>query len=262
MHRRKRKIRRTGQHTTPSQTGKVVQKAGMAAPAVAVVGALAAGPQIQEMAQASPVAAAAQQVVHARLDAAILPAHPARPAGRTYTVRPGDTLSGIAQRLYGRAADWPSLYEANRSKIRNPGLIYVGQVLSVPGSARSASPAAEHVHVTAYQPKHSKPSSGGGVTHLQGTLNCGGLEALWRSAGGAPRAEVTAASIAMAESGGRQYATGSVGERGYWQINPVNGSLSTYNAYGNARSAVIMSRDGTDWYPWTTWVDGAYAGRC
>src|ERR1035438_8533512 len=100
------------------------------------------------------------------------------------------------------------------------------------------------------------------VTARQGTLNCGSLEALWRSAGGAPWAEVTAASIAMAESGGRQYATGAAGERGYWQINPVNGALSTYSAYGNARSAVIMSRDGTDWYPWTTWVDRAYAGRC
>jgi hypothetical protein len=66
----------------------------------------------------------------------------------------------------------------------------------------------------------------------------------------------------MAESGGQQYATGAAGERGYWQINPVNGALSTYNAYGNARSAVIMSRNGTNWYPWTTWSDGAYAGRC
>jgi LysM repeat protein len=237
----------------------------MAAPAVAVVGALAAAPQIQKPAQVRPVAtaaAAAEHVIHARLDAAVAPTHV---AGRTYVVRAGDTLSGIAQRFYGRSADWPSLYAANRSKIRSPGLIYVGQVLSVPGEAHStaAEPAADHTHTTAYTPKHSKASSGGShVTDLQGTLSCGGLETLWRTAGGAPRAEATAASIAMAESGGRQYATGSAGERGYWQINPVNGSLSTYNAYGNARSAVIMSRDGTDWYPWTTWVDGAYAGRC
>jgi LysM repeat protein len=258
MHRRKRKIRRSGQHTTPSQTGKVVQKAGMAAPAVAVVGALAAAPQVQKPAQVRP-AVAAQQVIHASLDAAAGPAHV---AGRTYVVRPGDTLSGIAQRFYGRAADWPSLYEANRSEIRSPGLIYVGQVLSVPGDAHAPAAAADPTHTTAYTPKHSKPSGGSHVTDLQGTLSCSGLETLWRAAGGAPWAEVTAASIAMAESGGQQYATGSAGERGYWQINPINGSLSTYNAYGNARSAVIMSRDGTDWYPWTTWVDGAYAGRC
>ena len=239
----------------------------MAAPAVAVVGALAAAaPQIQKPAQVRP--AAAQQVIHARLDAAVLPV---RAAGRTYTVRAGDTLSGIAQRFYGRAADWPTLYQANRSRIRQPGLIYVGQLMSIPGTPTTSHTTTSHTstshttggtHTTAYRPRHSKPTHGAPVTTLQGTLSCGGLEALWRSAGGAPWAEVTAASIAMAESGGRQYATGSAGERGYWQINPVNGALSTYNAYGNARSAVIMSRDGTDWYPWTTWVDRAYAGRC
>jgi hypothetical protein len=242
----------------------------MAAPAVAVVGALAAAPQIQQAAQVTPAAFTSQQVTHAHLDAAILPV---RVTTRSYTVRAGDTLSGIAQRFYGTSADWPALYQANRSKIRNPDLIYIGEVLSIPArptTSHATTPAKAHtgdaVHATSsthtttttYRPKHSKPAT----TDLQGTLSCGGLEALWRSAGGAPWAEVTAASIAMAESGGRQYATGSAGERGYWQINPVNGSLSTYKAYGNARSAVIMSRDGTDWHPWTTWVDGAYAGRC
>jgi LysM repeat protein len=253
----------------------VVQKAGMAAPAVAVVGALAAAPQLQKAAQIRPPAAA-QQVIHAGLDAA---AAPVRVAVRTYTVRAGDTLSGIAQRYYGTAADWPSLYQANRSKIRDPGLIYVGQVLRIPAEptthaatsrtttrTTTSHPATSRTtggtHTSSYTPRHSKPAQSAPVTSLDGTLSCGGLEGLWRSAGGAPWAAVTAASIAEAESGGRQYATGSVGERGYWQINPVNGALSTYDAYGNARSAVIMSRDGTNWHPWTTWVDGAYAGRC
>jgi LysM repeat protein len=262
-HRRKRKIRRTGQHTTPSPAGKVAQKAGMAAPAVAVVGALAAGPQIHEHAPAGQTVAA-QQVIRAHLDSVVRPAFL---ASRAYTVRPADTLSGIAQRFYGQAADWPRLYQANRSKIRDPGLIYVGQVLNVPGyrpapATVTRAHTASRPHTTAYRPRHSAPPPHGRVTDLQGTLGCGGLEALWRSAGGAPWAEVTAASIAMAESGGNQYATGAAGERGYWQINPVNGVLSTYSAYGNARSAVIMSRDGTNWSPWTTWVDGGYAGRC
>jgi LysM repeat protein len=259
-HRRKRKIRRTGHHIAPSQAGKVAQKAGMAAPAVAVVGALAGAPQIHRPVSAGHVVTS-QEVTRARLDAAV---RPARLATRTYRVRPGDTLSGIAQRFYGRAADWPWVYAANRSKIRNPGLIYVGQVLSIPRHPRAAPHPPSRPHTTAYTPRHSKPPSGAGShpSHLHGTLGCGGLEALWRSAGGAPRAAVTAASIAMAESSGRQYATGAAGERGYWQINPVNGALSTYDAYGNARAAVIMSRNGTNWHPWTTWVDGAYAGRC
>jgi hypothetical protein len=66
----------------------------------------------------------------------------------------------------------------------------------------------------------------------------------------------------MAESSGRQYATGPAGERGYWQIHPVHGALSTYNAYGNARAAVIISNYGHNWNPWTTYTHGLYRGRC
>jgi hypothetical protein len=46
VHRRPRKIRRTGRHAAPSQVEKVAEKAGKAAPAVAIAGALvAAAPQ-------------------------------------------------------------------------------------------------------------------------------------------------------------------------------------------------------------------------
>lgn len=99
-----------------------------------------------------------------------------------------------------------------------------------------------------------------------GTLGCPQLEALWESAGGAPGAAFMAAEIAEAESGGRQYATladdGGTVDRGYWQINSSHGSLSTFSAYGNARAAVLISGDGTDWTPWTTYLTGAYAGKC
>ena len=135
-------------------------------------------------------------------------------------------------------------------------------------------PAQSSASTTSYTPRHASSGQAAGssshaavgtaatTTNLSGTLGCGGLEALWVKAGGSPGVEVTAASIAMAESGGNQFATGTVGERGYWQINPVNGSLSTYNAYGNARAAVIMSGDGTNWSPWTTYTAGLYVGRC
>ena len=66
----------------------------------------------------------------------------------------------------------------------------------------------------------------------------------------------------MAESSGRQFATGTVGERGYWQINPDHGSLSTYDPLGDARAAVIISGDGANWTPWTTFTSGAFQGRC
>lgn len=99
-----------------------------------------------------------------------------------------------------------------------------------------------------------------------GTLDCAGLERLWESAGGPRGAAFTAAEVAMAESGGRQYAVNTNGgrstDRGYWQINSVHGSLSTYDAYGNARAAVLISGNGTNWSPWVTYETGAYRGRC
>ena len=51
---------------------------------------------------------------------------------RTYTVKSGDSLSKIAQREYGDAAQWPRIFEANRAKISNPDLIHPGQVLTLP----------------------------------------------------------------------------------------------------------------------------------
>ena len=87
-------------------------------------------------------------------------------------------------------------------------------------------------------------------------------EELWEKAGGSSARAFMAAEIAMAESSGRQFATGPVGERGYWQINTNHGSLSTYDPLGNAKAAVIISANGTNWHPWTTFTSGAYRGRC
>jgi LysM repeat protein len=274
-HRRKRKIRRTGQHTAPSQVEKVAQTAGKAAPAVVVVGTIAAAaPQIHGSATAKP-AVTAEHSVRARLDAAMLPARPVSRsdasrsgADHSYTVRAGDTLSGIAQRFYGSADEWHGLFAANHAEISDPSLIYVGQQLRLPRHLPAG------ISTTAYTARHASSAAADNstaasgtsqpatTTSLSGTLSCTGLEQLWLDAGGSPAAEVTAASIAMAESGGNQFATGTVGERGYWQINPVNGALSTYDPYGNARAAVIMSADGTNWSPWTTFTSGAYLGRC
>jgi hypothetical protein len=112
---------------------------------------------------------------------------------------------------------------------------------------------------TAYAPRHARPAT---TSALSGTLGCAGLEELWEQAGGSHAEAVMAASIAMAESSGEQYATGPAGERGYWQIHPDHGALSTYNPLGNAKAAVIISDNGTNWNPWTTFITGAYHGRC
>jgi nucleoid-associated protein YgaU len=55
-----------------------------------------------------------------------------KPAGATYTVVKGDSLSKIAKRLYGDAQQWKQIYEANKDTIKNPDQIYPGQVLKIP----------------------------------------------------------------------------------------------------------------------------------
>lgn len=49
-----------------------------------------------------------------------------------HTVVRGDTLSGIAKTVYGKAGMWPILFEANRDKLDNPDLIHPGQILRIP----------------------------------------------------------------------------------------------------------------------------------
>jgi nucleoid-associated protein YgaU len=54
---------------------------------------------------------------------------------RTYTVRPGDSLSKIAKALLGDAKKWRQLYEANKDVVgSNPDLIRPGQVLKIPAA--------------------------------------------------------------------------------------------------------------------------------
>ncbi len=48
------------------------------------------------------------------------------------TVQPGNTLWGIASRNYGEGILYVRVFEANRDRIRDPDLIYPGQVFEVP----------------------------------------------------------------------------------------------------------------------------------
>jgi len=45
-----------------------------------------------------------------------------------YTVKPGDTLSGIAQNYN---TTWEAIYDSNPSALQNPNVVYVGQHLRV-----------------------------------------------------------------------------------------------------------------------------------
>ena len=50
----------------------------------------------------------------------------------SYTVEKGDSLWRIAAKELGSGYKWTEIYEANKETIRDPNLIYVGQVLTIP----------------------------------------------------------------------------------------------------------------------------------
>ena len=68
-------------------------------------------------------------VAEAAVEAAPVPAAPI-----TITVQPGYTLWGIAQQNFGDGVLYVQVFEANRDKIRDPDLIYPGQVFTIPAN--------------------------------------------------------------------------------------------------------------------------------
>lgn len=49
-----------------------------------------------------------------------------------YTVKKGDYLRRLAKHFYGSESLWKRIYEANRDKIKNPDLIWIGMELLIP----------------------------------------------------------------------------------------------------------------------------------
>ncbi len=49
-----------------------------------------------------------------------------------HTVVSGDTLGKIAKKYYGDAMKYPVIFEANKPMLKDPNLIYPGQVLRIP----------------------------------------------------------------------------------------------------------------------------------
>ena len=51
-----------------------------------------------------------------------------------YTVQKGDTLGAIAKEHLGQAGRYMEIFEANQPMLKDPNLIYPGQVLRIPQS--------------------------------------------------------------------------------------------------------------------------------
>jgi nucleoid-associated protein YgaU len=54
--------------------------------------------------------------------------------GASVIIRRGDNLWRISRRMLGKGVRYTTIYEANRDQIKNPALIYPGQVFDVPGA--------------------------------------------------------------------------------------------------------------------------------
>lgn len=57
---------------------------------------------------------------------------PAQTAGRTHIVRPGDTLSKLAQQYYNNRARWRDIYAANRGVMKSESDLKAGMQLKIP----------------------------------------------------------------------------------------------------------------------------------
>lgn len=91
--------------------------------------ALAAASGVASGAQVAATEPAAEEVVAGEVAAAPAAAEPV-----TVTVQPGFTLWKIATENLGEGIRYVQVFEANRDQIRDPDLIYPGQVFTIPGA--------------------------------------------------------------------------------------------------------------------------------
>jgi len=79
-----------------------------------------------------PVATPEVVVAEAEVVVEEVAADDAEEAGRTYTVKSGDTLWAIAAEMYGSGGKYMKIFEANTNILENPDKIKPGQVLVIP----------------------------------------------------------------------------------------------------------------------------------
>ncbi|GLS87331.1 peptidoglycan-binding protein LysM [Cypionkella aquatica] len=110
---------------TTSQAAMAADAAGAEPAAVDPAAAMAeaAAPEAAEAAGAEMATTAVQPALAA-----------AKPAPVSVTVQPGYTLWGIAQQNFGDGVMYVQVFEANKAKIKDPDLIYPGQVFTIPAA--------------------------------------------------------------------------------------------------------------------------------
>ena len=218
----------------------------MAAPVVVASGAMAvvpafmgAAPHVAALAQTSPhTITTSPRTITAHLDAVV---KPATPAARSYTVQPGDTLYGISQRYWGNGEYWPALYQANRSKISDPNLIYAGQVVTIPSGRHQAS--------SAPAPSTSTSSTSASSTSAPSTADSASSgSSTWPSSGSASSTSDPSSTSTAASAKGGTSTTSSSSASSTVQSDIANGdnllAIGQYlvdNGYSKAAAAGVAS---------------------
>jgi LysM repeat protein len=143
-----------------------------------------------------------------------------------YTVRSGDSLSGIANSYYHDSSAWPVLYYANQSALNDSETIYVGQRLRIPAKPSSIPAAPAQAASSDYSSSDSSASSSSSSSSSAS------------SDASASGSQVDASDysgfqscVISRESGGNSQVTNSSGHYGLYQF-----SYSTWVAYGGSPS--------------------------
>jgi nucleoid-associated protein YgaU len=118
--------------STPAASSAAAPPPPTATPAA--IASAAAEPAPSAVAPASTPAAAEPPVATA--------AHAVVAEVRTVTVIHGDNLWDMAIKYYGDGLRYADIFSANASKIRDPNLIYIGQIFVVPPKPTTTPPAA------------------------------------------------------------------------------------------------------------------------
>jgi nucleoid-associated protein YgaU len=107
--------------TEPSQQATAETDEPQPAPDTAVETVAAATAQDEVAAAATTEPAAAEETAQA-------------PKKGRVVIQPGNNLWQISRVIYGKGVQYTVIYEANKDQIRNPNLIYPGQIFETPGS--------------------------------------------------------------------------------------------------------------------------------
>ena len=89
---------------------------------------------------------------------------------QTYMVKSGDTLWGIAEKFFGNGLDWHAIFGDNTDIIKDPDLIFPGELIRIPAGAKGGDFMGRLAGVTSPRPAPG-PASGPAPVGDSGALD-------------------------------------------------------------------------------------------